>query len=301
MTHITDTLVPEYDEPFDPMSTIVDPLRLPVLGSNLDDEHLDPLSIGHRTPVETAVDWFFDDHSTDESMEDDLPRLPLSRSDDAPVTLDRLITPPPSTTTTATAIAAGLMGLGLIGALLMLGTSAVAAGAAGLWYANQDAPVPVQMEAPVVVQDVEEAWEAEEAPSPASEQATAVPTSVEETPAAKPVVAPRAEAPVAAPIEPDAQHAATSSRSPFAAPPTGSADEVPMHTVKLITSPPAARILVDGVDQGRTPLKIDLDEGAHTLVFEIGGVRTDMPVQVGQSERLCFTAHQGVFATSDCQ
>jgi hypothetical protein len=135
------------------------------------------------------------------------------------------------------------------------------------------------------------------------------PVDAIEVPAEPPVDAPVDEVPVVtepeAPPAPAAAPAGATTRRPAsapAAPPTAptapaapaapAAVEVPdeLVAVKLITDPPAAALWVDGEPKGRTPAKLLLTPGAHTVRLESGKASGSFPITVGAGgERLCWS------------
>ena len=317
MTHVNLTIVPdalgddfgpEFPEqlsPEGPLSTWDEPQLAATIGPA-------------RTPAE-AVDWFMEEG---DSFDDDdgMPRLPVARTDETDVgppsvSLEEDVGPAPVRVkgsprrgfAIAGLVATGVMGVGLGALVTTLGAGAMAAGAATVWLVSEPAQAGPGYDAAAALPAVEAvtATPPDEAAEPA-----AAPEEVEEpddapvpkAPAVKapaPVATPPAVAPVA-PVEADAPRA---SRPPIVRPKTGGeADPVP-RTVKVITSPPAARLLIDGVDHGRTPQKLDLPAGQHSVVLEQGGVRStlDITVDAGTDpSRLCFTASEGVYAPGGC-
>ncbi len=253
---------------------------------------------GHNRLAD-AVDWFIDAPG-DDATDEELPRLPVATTDEVSgpisISLDdqpALVGEPPARRPVALLGAVGLVVLAAAAAALAaaMGVVAVGAGAATVWLATPTAgpvvePPAIEAVAPVVDEQVEAApAEPEPEPVPVAEAPTA-----EKAPA---------KAPAAAPEEPPVRRP----RPPIVAPVAdGQADEVAPQTVKLITQPPAARIVVDGVDHGRTPLKLELAPGTHSVLLEQGDVQSTVDVTVDASgeQRLCFTASEGAFATSGC-
>ncbi len=268
--------------------------------------------------------------------DDDLPRLPVATTDETnpgPVSISLESEPEPRPEPESAPprrgrlallglLAGGMLGVGGLALVGALGMVAVSAGAATVWLATAgEADMPAQAaatspveeeavegaapEAPEPVVEAEVAPEVE-APVPAPEPST-VPSKAgsDEAPAAPVAIE---EAAVVPPVDsaPEADEAPQEprrSRPPIVRPiGSGGADASP-STVKLITQPPAARILVDGVDHGRTPLKLSLPAGPHTVVLEQGGVRSTLSVDVDAATdagRFCFTASEGVFTANGC-
>jgi len=340
MYDVNQTIVPDGLHSSEDLWVPRDDLDMIVQGDPMptwDGPMVDRVSAATVNRLADAVDWFVEEGDM-VIGDDDLPRLPVATTDETdpgPMSISLESEPvpepepepaPPRRGRLALLglLAGGMLGVGGLALVAGLGMVAVSAGAATVWLASSgDAEVPVQAAAtaPVADEAVEEV--APEAPEPMAE-AKAAP--VEEAPA--PLPAPRAmpvpvdagadEAPAApvvvekADVEPPLVDAAPeanevapeprSSRPPIVRPlGSGDADASP-RTVKLITQPPAARILIDGVDHGRTPLKLDLPAGPHSVVLEQGGVRSTLSVDVEATDagRFCFTASEGVFTANGC-
>jgi hypothetical protein len=230
---------------------------------------------------------------------DEAPRLPVARTDETPKAaivplFAPAATPAPAPSRLPVAVA-GLMGGVVIGgvgvaalaALLFLGVGAVATGA-GLWWVSsgvaavEAAPVVDELEAPVV-----------EAPEAAPVEAIEAPVAAPEAPAAPKAPkesAPKApKAPVAAPAAP-------------AAPVDDAAEALPATTmVKLLSSPPAAVVLIDGVDVGRTPLKTELPSGTHAVTIQSGKATGTFSLDTGSAARFCFEAAGRKVSQTACE
>jgi hypothetical protein len=59
-------------------------------------------------------------------------------------------------------------------------------------------------------------------------------------------------------------------------------------TVKIITDPPAARVVIDGQEMGRSPAKLELAPGSHQLTLESGKVTGTFPFDASAA-KLCFS------------
>jgi len=56
--------------------------------------------------------------------------------------------------------------------------------------------------------------------------------------------------------------------------------------VTIGTTPLGAMVMVDGASRGLTPVTIQLDPGAHTVVLQHGGVERTMPIQVASGAEM---------------
>jgi hypothetical protein len=62
----------------------------------------------------------------------------------------------------------------------------------------------------------------------------------------------------------------------------------PANGTLVVASSPWCRVLVDGVDRGATPLRLDLPAGKHTLLLvnQDFNVRREFPVTIEPGETL---------------
>lgn len=317
MTHVNLTIVPDaLGDDFGPEF----PEQLPPEGplSTWDEPQLAAAIGPARTPAE-AVDWFMEEG---DSFDDDdgMPRLPVARTDETDsgppsVSLEEEVPPAPVPAkgsprrriAIAGLLATGVMGVGLGALVTTLGAGAMAAGAALVWAVSEPAQAGPAHDVAAVVPAIEApaapvAEPEEEVEAPVEAPVAKAPAVKAPAPVAKPAAPKVVEA--VAPVEEKVEaEAPRSSRPPIVRPKTsGEADAAP-RTVKVITSPPAARLLIDGVDHGRTPQKLDLPTGQHSIVLEQGGVRStlDVTVEAGTDpSRMCFTASEGVYAPGGC-
>jgi hypothetical protein len=60
-------------------------------------------------------------------------------------------------------------------------------------------------------------------------------------------------------------------------------------TVKLLSSPPTATVTINGKVEGRTPLKLELEEGLYSVILESGAERAPFGVEVrpGADNKWC--------------
>lgn len=71
--------------------------------------------------------------------------------------------------------------------------------------------------------------------------------------------------------------------------------------MKIITDPPAARIVVDGDDRGRTPVKLTLDPGTHEVTLESGKASGTFTIDVGAGQdKYCFGLDGKKLAETAC-
>ena len=168
------------------------------------------------------------------------------------------------------AVAFGLFaGLGLAVLALLV----VAAIGGGVWYVlSASDPANVVGAAPVVA-DEEPVVEEPVEPAPALPDAPEA--SPEEAPAAPPPSSGRAPAPPAPP--------AVSKPAPAPAPPPAGGGDV-----KVLSTPLGATVKIDEVERGRTPLKIPLDAGSHTIVVTLGKSVGSFTRTVAGDGKWCF-------------
>ena len=83
------------------------------------------------------------------------------------------------------------------------------------------------------------------------------------------------------------EKSSTSSSKPKSKPASSGSTQ---HTIKLLTSPPAALLTVDGKAAGRTPAKLKLTEGAHEMVVKSGRESASfrLVVKDGGADRWCY-------------
>lgn len=141
------------------------------------------------------------------------------------------------------------------------------------------------------------------APAPASDApetaASAAPSPEAEADVHEREPAPAASA-VGAPEQPPAPSAPPRASQPTAAPtappsapasrPTPPRAAAASHTVKLLSQPPTATLWVDGRQLGRTPHKLDLPAGRHTVQLRLTSTTASFPIDVseGGENRWCF-------------
>jgi hypothetical protein len=167
---------------------------------------------------------------------------------------------------------------------------------------------------PVAVVPVDGQAAAPSAPAAPSTPAAPSGTPSAAVPTPEPVVVPSVASPATpaaqspAPAAPNPSTAAPASGTPAAAPapekakpavaPAAPAGNV---LVKIITDPPAARIVVDGDDRGRTPSKLELAPGSHQIVLESGKSTDTFTIEAAPgTERFCFAQSGKKLAQVPC-
>jgi hypothetical protein len=79
-------------------------------------------------------------------------------------------------------------------------------------------------------------------------------------------------------------------------------DEALTHVVKIFSSPPTAKVMVDGQSYGKTPKKLELRAGTYTVSLTSGDRTVDFAVVVtaGGSNKWCYDFETGINRPGGC-
>ena len=74
-------------------------------------------------------------------------------------------------------------------------------------------------------------------------------------------------------------------------------------TVKLLSSPPTATVTINGKVEGRTPLKLELEEGLYSVILESGVERAPFGVEVrpGTDNKWCYVFESRELREGSCR
>lgn len=174
-------------------------------------------------------------------------------------------------------------------AAVVVGAAVFVVGA-WFWYSQPDILVSLP-------QDLSETPAPQPQPTPAPivepdspEEVAPVPTSAPVEAAPRPRPSPR---PALVRSQPE----------PVAEPAPAPAPVAPsVYTVKLLSIPPTATLMVDGVSQGRTPKKLTLRSGRHVISVTSAGVTAEYVVEVSSSgaNKWCYDFATGENKAGGC-
>jgi hypothetical protein len=71
-------------------------------------------------------------------------------------------------------------------------------------------------------------------------------------------------------------------------------------SIKVLSDPPAARVVIDGESRGLTPVKVDVSKDTHQLVVESGKATGTFSIDAGSEQKFCFGVAGKKVVRSDC-
>jgi hypothetical protein len=71
--------------------------------------------------------------------------------------------------------------------------------------------------------------------------------------------------------------------------------------VDVITDVPGVAVLVDGIELGRTPMKLLMEAGSHDLELAHDKASASFTLAAGTDDRWCFSAKGKEIKTTTCR